>query len=129
MGNMFINFWKFLKKNKNKWPQCLNWCKSELEFWCETLKSLLKYGFCDKSFQKDEPLLNTFSTYLSSLLGGFAIAPSKPTLMLNKKWGSNWSPNFIGVDNCALGFIKVSKSRKQFVMSKLLPKNEPNSLS
>ena len=24
------------KKEKNeKWPQCLDWCKNELKFWCE----------------------------------------------------------------------------------------------
>ena len=43
--------------------------------WCDRKKvNALKYGFCDKSFQKDEPLTSwtLFSTYLSSLLGVIA---------------------------------------------------------
>ena len=39
--------------------------------WCDRKKvNALKYGFCDKSFQKDEPLTSwtLFSTYLSSKL-------------------------------------------------------------
>ena len=49
-----------------------------------TLSEFLKYGFCNKSFRKDEPLTSwtLFSTYLSSLLGGFAGCNSKPT----QKW-------------------------------------------
>ena len=37
---------------------------------CKLFNELLKYGFCDKSFQKDEPLTSwtLFLTYLSSKL-------------------------------------------------------------
>ena len=51
---------------------------------CYYLSMSLKYGFCNKSFQKDEPLTSwtLFSTHLSSLLVGFAGCNSKP----NQKW-------------------------------------------
>ena len=33
----FINFWKNLEDCFfEKWPQCLDWCKNELTFWCQT---------------------------------------------------------------------------------------------
>ena len=42
-----------------------------------SLKIVLKYGFCMKSLQKDETLTSwtLFWAYLSSILGGFAVAP------------------------------------------------------
>ena len=47
----------------------------------------LKYGFCNKSFWKDLTSWTLFSTCLSSLLGVFAITPSKPT---QKWWQICW---------------------------------------
>ena len=49
----------------------------------------LKYGFCNKSSRKDEPLTSwtLISTDLSSLLDGFAGCNSKPT---QKWWQTCW---------------------------------------
>ena len=49
----------------------------------------LMYGFCKKSLRKDEPLTSWtlfFWAYLSSLLGGFAVAHSGFDVAPTQKW-------------------------------------------
>ena len=66
------------------------------------LSEFLKYGFCNKSVWKDEPLTSwtLFSTYLSWLLGGFAGCNIKPA----QKWWQicwkNWSEVHLSEMTC-----------------------------
>ena len=55
--------------------------KASSNFWKWTSQKsvlVLKYEFCNKAFRKDQPLTSStlLSKYLSSLFGGFDIAPS-----------------------------------------------------
>ena len=71
-----------------RWPNLLYKMKYEWKDLYLLAKVLLKYGFCNKSFRKDEPLTSwtLFSTYLSSLLGGFVIAPKVIYTKHSKHW-------------------------------------------
>ena len=70
-------------------------------------KLKLKYGFCKKSLRKNDQL-NTFATYLSSLLGVIAIVFSNHA----QKWGQIC---------CKSGqLVRVSSFRNDFVTKSIL---------
>ena len=70
--------WAFYFLHFN-WAIVIDWSKDvkSLRFIRSWFMLMPKHGFCKKSLRKDEPLTSRtlFWGYLSSILGGFAVAP------------------------------------------------------
>ena len=83
-GELFVTFSKLEIKY---WMHLKTFYLSSLKYRAAYIS--LMYGFCKKSLRKDEPLTSWtlfFWAYLSSLLGGFAVAHSGFDVAPTQKW-------------------------------------------